>query len=98
LQLHLMERDGQGNPASAAIAAAEERADRLAYELLAPAEHVLATHRRPDRRDLTGTLQASYGLPALQAARYARILRPPTDVEPLLVRWKSGAKRGDSRT
>lgn len=88
LRVHLMERDGHGNPATRAIADAEECADRLAYELLAPAEHVLRHRTRWSRRALAETLRAFYGLPSLQAVRYARILLPRAYVDPLLLQWK----------
>jgi hypothetical protein len=86
--LHLMERDGEGNPATASIAQAEEDADRLAYELLAPAEHVF-THGVTSRCALTKKLRLFYGLPATQATRYAATLMPSTDTDPLILRLKT---------
>jgi len=88
-QVHLMERDDRGNPANTRIAAAEENADRLAYELLAPAAHVLRHPTRPSRGALAQTLRASYGLPGRQAARYAQILFPAAYVDPLLLRLRN---------
>lgn len=88
--LHLMERDDEGEATTRAVEEAEEDADRLAYELLAPAEHVL--RRRPrSRRVLGEELQKLYGLPELQATRYARILLPSAYSDPLLLRFKSRA-------
>lgn len=46
---HLMTRDATGTP-TGAVALAEDEADRLAYELLAPAEAVLGTLRDPGFR------------------------------------------------
>jgi Zn-dependent peptidase ImmA (M78 family) len=84
--VHLMERDGQGNPANHKIARAEEDADLLAYELLAPAEHVLAGTTPRRRRDLAAKLREFYGLPGLQAGRYAGLLMPTRQTDPLLLR------------
>jgi hypothetical protein len=86
-----MERDGGGNPASTFIADAEESADRLAYELLAPARHVLNGPALASRQALSDRLRQFYGLPSAQASRYARILLPPGYTDPLLARLKSMA-------
>jgi hypothetical protein len=84
--LHLMERDSEGNPASGTIATAEEDADRLAYELLAPAASVLADGL-VSHQALSQRLQHVYGLPRNQAVRYARILLPSRYVDPLISRF-----------
>ena len=88
--LHLLDRDAHGNPAAASIVAAEEDADRLAYELLAPCEHILETI--PDWRDrsaLQEMLVAAYGFPRAQAVRYAAVLLPAeVHADPLLKRLK----------
>jgi hypothetical protein len=77
---HLLERDGEGKPATAGIADAEESADRLAYELLAPAELVLppgwASGVSSQRQLLEESLQQHYGLPRRQAVGYAGVLLP----------------------
>lgn len=78
---HVMERPDAGLPA-AMVLAIEDRADRLALELLAPASRVLerlhhASLPRPYTRRLTHLstiLTAEYGLPTEIAASYARIL------------------------
>lgn len=86
--VHLLERDDNGNPASWSIAQAEEDADRLAYELLAPAKHVL--ERMPAARcELVDRLQSFYGLPAPQSVRYAGLLLPSAHTDPLLRRLKA---------
>jgi len=90
LHLHLMERDNEGNPASVSIAQAEEDADRLAFELLAPAEHVLADGIPSSRGGLADKLRQVYGLPGPQAVEYAGILVPPANTDPLLRRFRSG--------
>jgi hypothetical protein len=87
--LHLMERDDEGNPVCSSIAQAEEDADRLAYELLAPAEHVLSNGERKSRQKLGRMLRDFYGLPGVQASRYARLLLPQAKSDPLLLRLRS---------
>jgi hypothetical protein len=87
--LHLMERDDEGNPACLSIAQAENDADRLAYELLAPAEHVLSHGERKSRHKLERMLRDFYGLPGVQASRYAVLLMPQAKSDPLLLRLRS---------
>jgi hypothetical protein len=89
-RVHLMDRDVDGKPATHAIATAEEDADRLACELLAPAEHVLANVPKwQDRESLQDALVRTYGFPPTQALRYAAILLPPTrHSDPLLLQLK----------
>jgi len=87
--LHLMERDDEGNPATSSIAQAENDADRLAYELLAPAEHVLGEGQSASREALACRLREFYGLPGVQALRYAGILLPPVKTDPLILRLRS---------
>jgi hypothetical protein len=73
--VHLMERDGQRRPVDSKSRDAEWCADRLACELLAPAEYVAAAHGTagsdlfPDA--LVKRLCQDYGLPKFEAARYA---------------------------
>jgi hypothetical protein len=87
--LHLMERDGEGNPLTSSIAQAEDDADCLAYELLAPAEHVLGNSESPNQRILERSLREFYGLPRVQALRYAGLLLPNLKSDPLLLRLRS---------
>jgi hypothetical protein len=87
--LHLMERDSKGNPATSSIANAEDDADLLAYELLAPTEHVVKDGLRGGKQVLVRMLREVYGLPGIQAARYANILLPPVRTDPLLLRLRS---------
>jgi hypothetical protein len=86
--VHLMQRDAGGRFATHAIAVAETDADRLAYELLAPATCVLAGASTDaegmNRAELTRTLQTVYGLPAIQAHAYAALLRPESRRDPFL--------------
>lgn len=87
--LHLMERDDDGNPLTATIAQSEDDADRLAYELLAPAEHVRQADQLGEKLGLTQRLQKYYGLPRLQASRYAETLLPSVRTDPILLRLRS---------
>lgn len=75
---HLLPRDA--GPPRGRVAAAEAEADRLAWELLAPAVEV---HQRVDRapgrdryRTATALLLTDFGFPVAQAGRYADILYP----------------------
>ena len=88
--VHLMERDGDGRMARA-VGLAEWEADRLAYELLAPAADVF---RKRDSSKLCQSLSETFGLPSLQAARYVNLLVPaPRPPDPLLARLRSAAKK-----
>jgi hypothetical protein len=86
--LHLMERDSEGNPLTSSIAQAEVDADRLAYELLAPAERVLGDIH-DGKQALLRKLREYYGLPGVQASHYAGVLMPPMKTDPLLLRLRS---------
>jgi hypothetical protein len=92
LRSHLLERDHEGRPSTREITKAEEDADRLGYELLAPARDVGSKDSKLDRKSLIRTLQSFYGLPSEQAVRYASLLahEPPSD--PLLARMRTAAK------
>jgi hypothetical protein len=74
-RLHLFLREPIG--VSRAVADAEDAADRLAYELLAPAAHLadVGAERWSDE-EFHERLIGDYGLPALEAERYVRLLRP----------------------
>ncbi len=85
--VHFMERDGKGRVIEPVVLQAEQDADRLAYELLAPAGEVLRS--RPDPSELVRVLQAVHGLPAPQALAYANLLVPaPNGSAPLLRRLR----------
>jgi hypothetical protein len=92
-QLHLMRRGPRREVPNAAIARAEEEADQVAYELLAPAADVLAQieTRQGDagHTQLVTVLEAVFGLPREQATDYARRLLPPAREDPLLRRLRS---------
>jgi hypothetical protein len=86
---HLMRRDDDGQFPTPAIAAAERDADRLAYELLAPAAMVHApagaAKGAAARTALVLELEAVYGLPPAQARDYSALLMTaPPPMDPLL--------------
>jgi hypothetical protein len=90
--IHLMDREvGTGAP-SRGVADAETCADRLAYDLLAPAGGVLAAIAAVQRTTparLVNLLTRQFGLPARQAAHYADvILSPPKRSDPWLMRLR----------
>jgi Zn-dependent peptidase ImmA (M78 family) len=91
--LHLMQRGPRREVSNTAVARAEEEADRVAYELLAPAANVLcrAGSVRDDagRARLAELLRTAFGLPAEQASNYARLLVPTVWEDPLLRRLRS---------
>lgn len=85
--VHLMERRKDGGFGNLEIVAAEQDADRLAFELLAPAQDIAKLKARGlDRDSLPALLRQTYGLPADQASGYAHILWPATPRDPLLQR------------
>jgi hypothetical protein len=86
--LHLMERNNEGRPLTSSVADAERDADRLAFELLAPAEHVLG-QTYPSSQALIRRLCGFYQLPAAQSAQYAGVLMPPMRTDPLILRLRS---------
>lgn len=71
---HLLERDAHGGHLSSATADVEDRAERVALELLAPLESVLAALRdasSPSASNWQSVLRDRFGLPAGIATRYA---------------------------
>lgn len=86
VHVHLLDRDWAGHPVHPDDADAEARADRLAYELLAPVEELAAAGlASASLRDMTETLVAAYGLPRPQASAYARLLRGSRHVQDPLI-------------
>jgi hypothetical protein len=67
---HLLRRDETGRPLSFAERESELAADRLAFELLAPAAAL------NDDDELIPQLIDAFGLPPVPALRYAALLRP----------------------
>jgi len=80
---HLMSRNADGRPSGEAERDAESRADRLAFELLAPAE-LLTDEHEPSA--LVARLETVYGLPPAAAREYADHLVPLPPLDPLLAR------------
>lgn len=72
---HFLSRDPAGVPLGEPERRAEADADRLAFELLAPAE--LFRHE-PNAIGLAARLVSEFGLPHAQAREYAALLFPPT--------------------
>jgi hypothetical protein len=82
------DRDGRRTPE---VERAERDADRLAWELLAPADAVRADG--VPRAELTRRLVGEFGLPQEQAERYAAdLLPPPPRTPPLLLRLRRRPK------
>jgi hypothetical protein len=81
---HLLDRDGGYD---AAIASIEDRADRLACELLAPAAEVSP---RAAVGDLAHDLRETFGLPDPIATGYARRLLRERGAGPSFVEWLRG--------
>lgn len=83
--VHLLGRDDAGRPRSDAESEAEAAADRLANELLAPAELFAGAG---DPAAVRGQLETVYGFPPAAAARYARELCPAPSADPLVERLR----------
>ena len=75
-----MARDGDARIVCPEIRESERNADRLAFELLAPADVVM------QRLDLKSALRTEFGLPERQANEYAAMLRPAPEPSDPLVR------------
>lgn len=84
--LHLLGCGPGGGFPAGTVLAAEDEADRLAYELLAPADEVLSRAGPHQERALVALLRTDFGLPDAHAARYRDILFPPAPADPLLKR------------
>jgi hypothetical protein len=87
--LHLMDRGPSREVMDERVRFAEEVADRLAYELLAPADAVAEVWGPGGgTRELATVLGEVFGLPATQAEDYARLLEPPPRPDPLVLRFR----------
>jgi hypothetical protein len=75
---HFMDRDQDGNIRMASLLFAENKADRLALELLAPALEVVRKQRYATRafsgKEIAGVLIRDFGLPASVATSYGSFL------------------------
>jgi|SRR5882762_7268919 len=81
LQVHLMNRGAQGGISAWPVEESEQKADRLALEIIAPARLVLERTRKyapsPSSVELTQAVQAivgDFGVPEAAAAAYAELL------------------------
>ena len=70
---HFLDRDRWGRTLTPEAREAEEGADRLAYELLAPFD-VVTAGAAPDRATLARRLVSDFALPPAEAAKYAAVL------------------------
>ena len=82
---HLLRRDEMGRPLTPGERTAEAAADRLAFELLAPAA---ALEDCTDLDELRHQLEETFGLPPEPAARYTAILLPPPEPSTLAARLR----------
>jgi hypothetical protein len=82
VHVHLMDRAEDGQPVTTVIDEAEENADRLALELLAPVATVLERAKELNDEDrlnkLTSLLHEAFGLPVEFALQYASALVRPS--------------------
>ncbi|QRN97340.1 ImmA/IrrE family metallo-endopeptidase [Archangium violaceum] len=74
VQVRRMERNDSGEPCTGREMEAELHADRLAFELLAPAREALPLLRRASRQEAAAELASRFGLPEREARAYARLL------------------------
>lgn len=82
VHVHLMDR----REFLSEIQNAEDSADRLAFELLAPATDIFTSAK--DRSAAIDTLRIRFGLPQVQAEAYAELLFPAPRMDPLLARLR----------
>jgi Zn-dependent peptidase ImmA (M78 family) len=76
-QIKLMDRGPSGTICVGKVNASEHRADRLAFELLAPAARVLPMLRIMPRKEGVAELASRFGLRREEAESYARLLLGP---------------------
>ncbi|MFB1483688.1 ImmA/IrrE family metallo-endopeptidase [Corallococcus sp. RDP092CA] len=79
LQVHLMDRGARGGADSGSVMEAEQQADRLALELLAPEEIAREELNKVSVLEGPRRLETRFGLPKSASRTYARMLRqrPP---------------------
>ncbi|RKH60092.1 ImmA/IrrE family metallo-endopeptidase [Corallococcus interemptor] len=73
-QVHLMERDDLGDIHTGDVLRVEQRADRLAFEWLAPESVAMPVMKQGPREERAARLQRTFGLPRRKAEVYARVL------------------------
>lgn len=70
-QANFMDRNDKGKPRTGQVMELEQRADRLAFELLAPRQELLPLLNRAGREELEAHLVSRFGLPVKEARTYA---------------------------
>jgi hypothetical protein len=70
-QTNFMDRNDKGKPRTGQVMESEQRADRLAFELLAPRQELLSLLQHAGRKALEAELIRRFGLPAAEARTYA---------------------------
>ncbi|WPB75400.1 ImmA/IrrE family metallo-endopeptidase [Archangium violaceum] len=73
-QVRFIERNVSGDPRTGKAMESELRADRLTYELLAPAREALPLVQNLPRREAVHELVSRFGLPKREARTYVRLL------------------------
>jgi Zn-dependent peptidase ImmA (M78 family) len=71
VQDNFMDRNGEGKPRTGQVMESEQRADRLAFELLAPRKELLPLLEHGGRKELEASLVFRFGLPVKEARTYA---------------------------
>jgi len=71
---NFMDRNDKGKPRTGQVMESEQRADRLAFELLAPRQELLPLLEHAGRKELEAELISRFGLPVTEAPTYARWL------------------------
>jgi hypothetical protein len=71
---NFMGRNDKGRPRTGLVMESEQRADRLAFELLAPRQELLPLLQHAGRKELEAELISRFGLPVTEAPTYARWL------------------------
>lgn len=75
LQVWFMDRNGEGDPRTGEAMRTEWRADRLAFELLAPEQVVRSRMGHTTKpQEVEDLLRTQFGLPRKEAQSYARML------------------------
>jgi hypothetical protein len=71
---NFMDRNDKRLPRTGQVMESEQRADRLAFELLAPRQELLPLLNHAGREELEAELISRFGLPVAEARTYARWL------------------------
>lgn len=94
VHMHLMDRSTSGEIGCGRVAGAEHRADRLAFELLAPEHEVRRSASGIGGGDMVGTLNrlkivltTRFGLPSSAAVAYADFLVAAVRHQPTVKEW-----------